>query len=134
MSFDLGVWEAEKTLTDEEAGAIYVKLCEEWPYLQGDSPKITAFYRDVISKWPEIDTIPEEKVGDFDFCPWSCALDHSGMAVVMPCVWSKATEVASYIESLARKHNLLLFDPQAGRIVVPERQRKPGLLRRLFGG
>lgn len=135
MSFDLGVWHIDEPLTDEQAGEIYLKLCEEWPYLEGESPAVPAFYQELIEHWPEIDTVPEERVGDFDFSPWSGELCHSGMAVVMSCVWSKADDVAQYVKTLARKHDLLFFDPQADRAILPERLRQPkrGLLQRLLG-
>jgi hypothetical protein len=96
---------------------------------------VPAFYQELIERWPEIDTIPEEMVGDLDFCPWSCALNHSGMAVVMSCVWPKANDVAEYVGSLALKHQLLLFDPQANRVVLPAhvRPKKRGMWQRLFG-
>ena len=135
MSFDLAVWQSDKPLTADEAQGVYLRLCEEWPYLEGHSPAVGTFYRELIEKWPEIDTIPEETVGDFDFCPWSCPLNHSGMAVVMSCVWSKANDVAEHVGLLARKHGLLLFDPQADRVVLPDhlRPKKRGLWQRLFG-
>ncbi len=103
--------------------------------MDGNSPAVGAFYQELIEKWPEIDTIPEDRLGDFDFCPWSCALNHSGMAVVISCVWSMANEVAEHVESLAQKHRLLLFDPQADRVVLPDylRPKSRGLWQRLFG-
>lgn len=134
MSFDLAVWHTEEPLTNEKASEIYLRLCESWPYLEGDSSAISAFYKELTARWPEIDTIPEHHIGDFDFCPWSCSLSRSGMAVIMACVWPKAAEVAKYVEPLARKHDLLLFDPQANRVILPERlQPKRGsLLQKLF--
>jgi len=77
VSYDLAVWDSDKVLTDKEAASVYDSLCEG-RYPEGESPKIAAFYQDLTGKWPEIDSIPEEKVGDFDFCPWSCALDGLG--------------------------------------------------------
>ena len=134
MSFDLGVWHCEEPLTNAEASDIYLRLCEEWPYLEGEHPSVQAFYEELIQHWPEIDTVPEDKVGDFDFSPWSCELNHSGKAVVMSCVWPKADEVAEYVAALARKHQLLLFDPQANRVRLPENLSPPrrGLLSRLL--
>jgi hypothetical protein len=134
MSFDLGVWHSDEPLTDKEAGEIYLQLCEEWPYLAGECPAVAAFYQELIEHWPEIDTVPEERVGNFDFSPWSGELCHSGMAVVMSCVWTKADDVALYVKILARKHDLLLFDPQISRVILPERLRpaKRGLLQRVF--
>jgi len=62
MSFDLGVWHSEVPLTDKEAAEIYVHLCENWPYLEGDSLSVAAFYDDLTRRWPEIDTVPEEEI------------------------------------------------------------------------
>ena len=134
MSFDLGVWHVEESLTDEEAAAIYLRLCEEWPYLEGEHPAVAAFYEELVRRWPEIDTIPEERVGDCDFCPWSCALNRSGIAVVVSCVWPKAVEVGEYVATLARKHGLLLFDPQSSRVFLPDQFRpsKGGFIQRFL--
>jgi hypothetical protein len=134
MSFDLGVWHSEQPLTDAEASETYLRLCEEWPCLEAEHPTVHEFYQELIQHWPEIDTIPEEKIGDFEFCPWSCELAHSGSAVLLSCVYSKATDVSKYVTALARKYGLVLFDPQANRVTLPEHLILPkrGLLARLL--
>jgi hypothetical protein len=134
MSFDLAIWHSENSLTSEQAQQIYTKLCEEWPYLEGVNPNVDALYRELTEKWPELDTIPEERIGDFDFCPWSCALNRSGMALITSCVWPKAPDVAKHLLMLAEKHNLVLFDPQTATVVLPKnlRQKKLPWFRRPF--
>jgi hypothetical protein len=136
MSFDLGVWYSNHPLTNKQACEIYLRLCEDGPYLEGDSPAVASFYEELTAHWPEIDTIPEDKIGDFDFCPWSCALDHGGMSVVMSCVWPQAESVGEFVERLAIKHGLLLYDPQADQVTLPEhlRAKKRSLFQRLFNG
>ena len=133
MSFDLGVWYPQERITDDEAGELYVRL------LQSDTsgvlphPAIKAFYAELTARHPEIDTIPEERIGDYDYCPWSCALDHSPGYVIMPCVWSKATYVDQLVHDLARKHGLVVYDPQASKITYPDgstgKKAKQGLSR-----
>ncbi len=134
MSFDLAVWNDEVPLTHAQASEIYQRLCEEWPYLEGQSPHVEAFYQELIQRWPEIDTILDDRVDDIDLCPWSCALNHSGKAVVIACVWPKAAEVAQFVEKLARRHRLVLFDPQANRVILPEHLAPPksGFFQRLL--
>lgn len=134
MSYDLAVWHTDEPLTDGNAAQIYVHLCEHWPYLNGDSPAIRAFYEELTGRWPEIDTIPEHHIGNFEFCPWSCTLSRSGMAVLMACVWPKTVEVVQYVKPLARKHGLLLFDPQSNRATLPVclQPKRRGLLQRLL--
>jgi hypothetical protein len=73
-----------------------------------------------MEKWPEIDTVPEEKIDDKEYCPWSCALSHSGMAVVMACVWSMADEVTALVQELSKKYHLVLFNPQTDTVSIPE--------------
>jgi hypothetical protein len=77
-------------------------------------------YAELTAKHPEIDTIPEEKIGDHNYCPWSCQLDHSPGHVVMSCVWSKATYVHQFVQELAREHGLALYDPQSDRVSYPD--------------
>ena len=41
---------------------------------------VEAFYTELTGRYPEIDTLPEDKL---DSCPWSCAHDKSGFYVIM---------------------------------------------------
>ena len=137
MSCDFGVWYSETPLTSKQAATIYAALCEQWPFLEGENPAVHAFYNELTRRWPELDTVPDEKIDDKDYCPWSCAISHSGMAVVTACVWSMAGTVGSFVEELATKQKLVFFDPQSERVVLPDhlkppRVKKPGYLRRLF--
>ena len=123
MSCDLGVWFSDKSLTSKQAGEVYVALCEGSLALEGESPQVSAFYIELTNKWPEIDTIPEDKIDDHDYCPWSCAMERSGMHVLMSCVWSKAKDVAEFVEKLAAKHGLLFYDPQEDEVRLPRNLR-----------
>ncbi len=55
-----------------------------------------------------------------NYCPWPCALSHSGMAVVIACVWSMAEDVETFVKDLAKKHRLVFFDPQSDTVSLPE--------------
>jgi hypothetical protein len=121
MSFDLGVWDKKIG----ESPDIYVRLCDGQLTPDGESPQVSAFYNELTNRWPEIDTVPDEKIGDFEFCPWSCAIDRSGMHVLVACVWPKADEVAAFVEKLAAKHDLVLYDPQKDEVKVPGSTKKP---------
>jgi hypothetical protein len=120
MSFDLGVWYPQNRIPNKEATELYVRLCD------GDAsgivghPAVDAFYAQLTAKYPEIDTIPEEKIDDHDYCPWSCKLDHSPSYVIMSCVWPKATSVHQLVKDLARKHGLALYDPQSEEVFYPD--------------
>lgn len=119
MSYDLGVWFPHVRLSDKQAGALYVSLCEGKEEKPQAHPSVQAFYDELTAKHPEIDTVPEDKLDDHDLCPWSCALDHSPGHVIMSCVWSKAEYVDQFVRELAHKHGLVVFDPQSGTIHHP---------------
>jgi len=120
MSCDFGVWFPHKRLSHREAGELYVRLCESDISGIQPHPAVDAFYADLTAKHPEIDTVPEDRIDDHDYCPWSCALDRSPGHVIMPCVWSKADYVARLVHELALKHGLAVYDPQSDRITYPD--------------
>jgi hypothetical protein len=119
MSFDLAVWHTPRRLSDSEADALYTDLCESRQ--DGVSPhsSVDAFYAELIAKHPEIDTIPDDRIDDDNYCPWSCALDRSPGHVIMACVWSQAENVQRLVHKLANKHALAVYDPQQGRVFYP---------------
>jgi len=85
----------------------------------GQSPAVDAFYRELTGRWPEIDAVPDDEIDDLNVCPWSVAMDRSGMHVIMCCAWSKADEVGKFVESLAMKNGLVFYDPQSDRVKPP---------------
>jgi hypothetical protein len=120
MSYDLGVWYPRTRLTDDGAGNLYVRLCEGDTSGITPHPAVEAFYADLTAKHPEIDTVPEDKIDDHDYCPWSCALDHSPGHVIMSCVWSKSEYVHQFVHELARKHGLAVYNPQSSTVTYPD--------------
>lgn len=120
MSFDLGVWYPHERFSNEEAGDVYVRLCESDTNGVVPHPAVEAFYVELTARHREIDTIPEQRIDDHDYCPWSSVLDHSPGHVIMPCVWSKATYVHDLVQILARKHGLAVYDPQACAVTYPD--------------
>lgn len=120
MSFDLAVWYPYEKVTDEEAGRIYVDLCEGRPTRLHPHPSIFAFYEELTSLHPEIDDVPEDKLDDVDFCPWSCEFDRSDSFVLMASVWSKEEYVTDLVYELANKHRLAVYNPQIDQISYPD--------------
>ncbi len=90
MSFDLGVWYQQKRINDEEASALYSRLCDNDLSGVVTHPAVSEFYAELVAACPEIDTVPKEKIGDFKYCPWSRRLDRSPGHVIMSCVFSEA--------------------------------------------
>jgi len=107
-------------MSDQEAANTYIRLCEGDTGGVVPNPAVDAFYQELVSVHPEIDDVPDEKIDDQDYCPWSIAHDRSPGHVIMSCVWSKAEYCLDLIASLAHKHGLALFDPQSETIVYPD--------------
>jgi hypothetical protein len=120
MSFDLGVWYPQKRIRNEEAAELYLRLCDGDTTVVAPNPAIDAFYVELTARHPEIDAIPNERIDDHDYCPWSCKLDHSPGHLIMSCVWSKAAYVGQLVQELARKHGLAVYDPQSDVIIYPD--------------
>ena len=107
MTFDVGVWHSEITVSSGEASHIYASLCRGERPGRGvaPSPAVNAFYQELTGEWPEIESI--------------CKLNRSDDHVALSCDWSKAEEVCLLIQHLAEKHGLLFFDPQSEEVYLP---------------
>jgi hypothetical protein len=119
VSFDLGVWYPQKRIGNKEARKLYARLCDGDTSGVFPHPAIDAFYGELTAKHPEIDAIPEKKIDDHDYSPWSCEMDRSPGHVIMSCVWSKAEYVGALVQDLARKHGLAIYDPQSDGVIYP---------------
>jgi hypothetical protein len=119
VSYDLAVWFPDRILSNEQALEQYRKLCDE--NIDGliSHPSISNFYWELYKLHPEIDDVPEDKLGDFDFSPWSVAHDLSDRQLMLSCVWSHADYVHDLVLNLAQKHGLAVFDPQLTKIHYP---------------
>jgi len=120
MSYDLAVWYPQKRIRSDEATELYVRLCDGDASGVVPHPLINAFYAELTRSHPEIDKVPEDRISDHDYCPWSCRLDYSPGHVIMCCVWSKAGDVHELVQGLARKHGLALYDPQSEKVIYPD--------------
>jgi hypothetical protein len=125
MSCDFGIWFPHTRLTHREANDLYGRLCVGDTSGVQPNPAVDAFYAELTAKHPEIDTIPEERIDDHDYCPWSCRLDRSPGHLIMACVWSKADYVTTLVHELARRHGLAVYDPQSDRITYPDESPSP---------
>ncbi|WP_051507142.1 hypothetical protein [Saccharibacillus sacchari] len=119
MSFDLAVRYPSANLTNEQAGNLYLQLCEG--HLEDVRPHeaINRFYLAITALHPEIDHVSEDDIDNLDLCPWSIAFDRSPGHLIMSCVWSKAEYVENLIIKTASKHSLAVYNPQTSRYIRP---------------
>jgi hypothetical protein len=124
MSYDLAIWFPHQILSDEQALAQYRELCDGNSSGLIPHPSIGNFYVELYKLHPEIDDVPEEKIADLDFSPWSVEHDFSDRHMIMSCAWSRADYVHDLVLKLAQKHGLAVFDPQLTKIHYPADQNK----------
>ena len=116
MSFDLGVWHSEMSVSSDEASRIYAALCrkERPSRALTASPAVRAFYQELMEVWPAT------RLGNTGPSPWSHAPHHSDDHVLLSCEWSRAEEVFLFVQGLAEKHGLIFFDPQSEEVYLPD--------------
>ncbi|HHF3081720.1 TPA: hypothetical protein ACPJ03_004667 [Vibrio diabolicus] len=120
MSFDIAILSLEKRVSNSEASKIYAEILEGNYSHIAKNAAIEDLYRELTAIHPEIDDIPDEKIDDIDFCPWSCEFDKSAAHIIISSVWSKSDYVYELVQSLAVKHSLALFSPQTEVVVYPD--------------
>ncbi|HGS5310102.1 TPA: hypothetical protein ACMDV7_004490, partial [Vibrio parahaemolyticus] len=120
MSFDIAILSLEKRVSNSEASEIYAEILQGNFSNVAKNTAIEDLYRELTAKHPEIDDIPDDKVDDIDFCPWSCEFDRSASHIIISSVWPKSDYVYELVQSLAVKHELALFNPQAEVVVYPD--------------
>lgn len=120
MSFYLGVWKSTAAISDDEASAQYLALRNEESVESEFDDKVYAFYSGLTRRYPEVEMVPEEEL---DACPWACGLDFTGGHVIMAIRPEMSEKVVSEVRVLAAHHELVCFDPQAGKVHLPLRLR-----------
>jgi hypothetical protein len=124
MSYDLAVWFPDRLLSEEDALEQYRKLCDANMNGLIPPPSIGNFYLELYKIHPEIDDVPEDKIDDVDFSPWSMQHDFSDRHMIISCVWSRAEHVHDLVLRLAQEHGLAVFDPQLTKIHYPTDQNR----------
>jgi hypothetical protein len=116
MSFYLAVWNSPAAISDNEAAARYAALNAEKSVEPGFDPHVYAFYCRLTALYPEVEMVPEDELGA---CPWACSIDMPGSHVIMEIQVERSQEIVPQVMSLAEKHQLVCFDPQAGKVHLP---------------
>lgn len=119
MAGTLIVWKAPHPESDEDAARLLADY-----HATGDesafqaSKDVRAFYDDVLARWP-----PR---GDEGSAPtWSSTPQGSDRVVSLDYSWSAPDELLDDIDRLARRHELVLYDPQGPNVHVPGVEDEP---------
>lgn len=124
MSYDIAVWDIPRTFSRQEAIQAWSAMfnVDETSELLEDSTKISEFQRELEEKYPQLDTLPDDKL---DESPWSCEFEPEGPTLTLSCVWSRAEEIAHFVFDLAMKHHLAVLDFNTELIYLPSNQVTP---------
>lgn len=122
MSFDLAVWYERTTPTADKAYRKYRRLCRGATILFAARPNVAAFCDELLDLYPPLED------SDADSSPtgwvWAVSPARSNRAVVLCISWSRAHEVAHFVQTLAAQHGLMCYDPQAHAVYMnPPSQR-----------
>jgi hypothetical protein len=120
MSFFVGVWNGPTAISDDEAAARYRALSDEKSIEPEFDARVYAFYCRLTSLYPEVEMVPEDEL---DSCPWACSIDVAGDHVIMAIQPEKSERIVPQIVAMAEQHELVCFDPQAGKVHLPPHLR-----------
>lgn len=116
MSFDLAVWYAPVVVTAADAARKYAELAALERAALPAHPRISAFHRELTTRYPDLSGVPLEELAR---CPWASNPIVAGSGVLMSLSWSCADDVVSFVQELAERHELVLYDPQDGSAYPP---------------
>jgi hypothetical protein len=121
-TYDLGIWQTKGSLTAGEASHVYASFCrgENPPHAVRHSAAVAAFYHDLTSQWPDLAPRQRKHTGESIGSPWAAPLNLADNSVLLSCNWSDAETVCAFVDRLANLHGLVLFDPQAEEVYLPD--------------
>jgi hypothetical protein len=105
MSFDLAFW---RSSDDDSAPAeIYGQITDEITGVVTPAPEqLEALVAEITATYPQI--TPD----NMDESPWASEFDRTDEYLLVAMSGSRSEEVASFLVPLARKHGLVVYDPQ----------------------
>lgn len=116
MSFYLGVWNSPTAISNDEAASRYSVLRDQESAQPRFDEQVYGFYCRLTNLYPEVEMVPEDEL---DACPWACSIDTPGSHVIMAIQPDKFEEVLPKVVAIAERHQLICFDPQAGKVYLP---------------
>ncbi len=116
MSYDIAVWKESRPVTTTAAAATYARLCEGDLGAATPDPAIDRFHEELLGRYPPLADLSDEEL---DSSPWSCGIDISDRHAIMCMSYSRANEVVAFVQILAAKHELVVFNPQGPSVVFP---------------
>ncbi len=118
MTFDLGVWDADRPPRVAEAEARYEELCAGEDPAATPSPRVTAFLEECERRWPGGD---DDTFADGPWASWPLSDQRPPSGLVANIRFDAATAMFGEWAEMAERHGLVLYDPQSGVVKIPSR-------------
>lgn len=81
--------------------------------LEADHP-LAAFYSALTERWPELDDVPDDKLGDIRFSPWTDPIVSDDTALMVSIDERALEAVLPHLLELAAEHDLRVLDVMEG--------------------
>jgi hypothetical protein len=121
MSYDLAVWFPKNAISATQALQTYKQLYRGNDNKLDADDRIVLFLQELVLTYPNLDSLPSFEL---DNSPWDSNISINSKYVILQVKWTRAEEMASFVEQLATKHFLLFFNPQTQKLVLPEHLQK----------
>jgi hypothetical protein len=118
MSFDLAIWAGDRPVDDEAAAAAVAR----WPPRPGSdgAPELVAFVDDLLGLFP---APGDEDDPAHPWAVWPLEDTVVGDGAYLPIRWGRTAQAVPLVVEHARRRGLHCFDPQAGLLLTPPRDR-----------
>lgn len=126
MSFDLAVWSESTAVSAAEAIRKHHEFAAREPDAGPADPRAVVFHRELTAHYPSLSDLPVEELEN---SPWNGDPMVVGEAVLMTMSWSAADAAVLFIQELAERHEMVLFDPQGDTVYLPPTLRGEPALR-----
>lgn len=116
MSFQLGVWQAEKPLSLGAAGELFDRVAEgKEPDLR-PAPAMKAFFNQLLLRYPTLDNWPSEDVTE---CPWEEQPRFNPQYIIFTLLPAHSEQLEAVIVDMALEHGMTVYDPQTPDLHMP---------------
>ncbi|WP_405960722.1 hypothetical protein OG235_27015 [Streptomyces sp. NBC_00024] len=115
MSYDLAFWYESRSIDSKTAFRKYDATVDGESGVTAGSPRVAAFHRDVLNAYQDLTENTSEE--EAEQSPWTSSVYFNGECVLVTIAWSRRSEVADALITMAKNRGLVTYDPQDGLVI-----------------
>lgn len=116
MTFQLGVWHAEKPLSLGAAGELFDRIIEGKGVETRTQPSMKVFFNQLLKRYPTLDHWPDEDVTE---CPWAEQPRFNPQYLLFTMLPAHIETLEAVIIDMALDNGLTVYDPQTPDLHMP---------------